>query len=94
MRLIDRKSDRDHGGVFLYSPRVRIIPIICALGGRTGLAEPSRERIVCRAEFFAGPATAATIYDGPAAGEGGGEKKYKVNGRGRTDRCNPGRKIY
>lgn len=34
MRLIDRKSDQDQG-VFLYSSVVRIIPIICALGGRT-----------------------------------------------------------
>lgn len=34
---------------------------MCALGGRTRGAgfKPSRERIVCRAEFFAGPAEAS-----------------------------------
>lgn len=91
MHSIDRKSDQDQG-VFLYSLGVRIIPIICALGGRTASwINHHANALFAVPNFLPAPKTAAETA---AVSEGACEKKNKVNGRGLTDRCNPGRKIY
>jgi len=71
MRSIDRKSDQDQG-VFLYSPGVRIIPIICALGGRTASwLNHHANALFAVPNFLPAPKTAETA----AAGEDACEKK-------------------
>lgn len=67
-------------GVFVFVGSANNSHYMCSRGKNAGLA--SRERIVCRAEFFAGPTEASADRGGVGYRGGGGCEKNKVNGRG------------
>lgn len=78
------RSEIGPRGVFVFVGSANNSHYMCSRGKNAGLAKPSRERIVCRAEFFAGPTEASEDCSRVGDGGGGGCEKNKVNGRRRT----------